>query len=94
MELIVHDSESSVCKHDHAVKEFEFRHTRFHSDEWMLNKLNSVFGGSAVVCYTSKPCRFSNQPWMGPLTVILFFNDRPPTFMQVSEWLALDRLAQ
>lgn len=94
MEVIVHESEASVRQHDLAVKVFEFKHAQYHYDEWMLNKLNSLFGGSAVSCFTTKSFRFRTHPVIGPLSVILFFNDRPPTYMEVSEWLALDRLTK
>jgi len=91
MEMLVHVSEGSLCKHDHATKSFQYRNAQFVYDEWMLNKLNSMFGGNAVACYTTKPTLFRTEV-ISHLSLFLFFDDRPPTFIQISEWMTLDRV--
>lgn len=92
MTLTVHGSEASLIKHDHSVKMFEYRGTKYVYDEWLLNKMNSMFGGSATACYTPRLTPFKTN-MISHLEFFLFFADRPPTRVAVSEWLMLDRLA-
>lgn len=90
--MIVHESEASVSRHDHSVKMFKYRGVEYSNDEWMRNKLNSMFGGSAIACYTPRVTLFKTQI-ISHMSMFLFFEDRPPTFIQISEWVILDRVS-